>query len=1156
MKKIRIIAISFFMVGLASGQEADIILSSYSGQSSITALNSITLRPGFHIPSGSNVVLSIQGYPNVGSAPSAGQNYIQTRTFRVPVKENQLGQVRDISRENQTVQYFDGLGRPIQVVELKASPGYRDIVRHMEYDGYGRETHEYLPYAEQTGNNGSFKAGARASQAAYYGASGSWDSHVRKTPNPYAVTVFEDSPLNRVLQQGAPGAVWQPASGRTATAGRTVVMDYGTNVASGADAVKLWNINANGNGAASTSSYAAGRLYRVVTKDENWTSGKTGTVEEFTDMEGQVVLRRAWETESRKLETYYVYDDFGDLRYVIPPAVTAGSFTETAAAFTDYIYGYKYDSRHRVVEKKVPGKGWEYMVYNKNDQVVLTQDANQRGMTTRQWLYTKYDAFGRVVETGILMSNATRASLQTALDSEANTALWETRTGADYTNVSYPRSSKSVRMVNYYDDYTFNGASTATLQPSGITRSQKVKSLLTGARVFRTDGTAPLLTIHYYDDRGRAVQTASQNQLGGTDYVTNTFSFAGELLASKRDHRASAGGAVTTILTTNKYDHVGRLVETRKKVNSQPEIVQGKLYYNEVGQLRHKDLHVSGNTAVQEIVYAYNERGWLTGINNPASVTDKRRFGMQLNYANRVRAYNGNIGSAVWNTKVHGSQPQTPVQTYTYDYDPLNRLKKAAYSATGKVNFFNEELAYDNLGNIDTLRRTRGSTGWANHFKYHYTGSRLGSVSDAGTAAMGSSYGYDANGNVTSNSRLGITNIEYNYLNLPGRYTKGSQALQYTYDALGRKLTKQLGSSVVQYVDGIQYRDGAIEFIQTEEGRIVPAGSSFIYEYFLKDHLGNVRAVVDHTGTVKQIQDYYAFGLEMNPGNAYSASPINLYRYNGKEKQVELGLEQLDYGARFYDPVIGRWGSVDPLAEKYSSLSAYNYAVNNPLNVVDPDGRDVRSINGGVRYTGRDAQELFGLLQAMHGGENAGEGNDDPPKKKENGTSSLQAKIYQGGEQVAKPSEGAWNTVTDYIFGREVVDEYGNTVKVDHRGRVIPELITGTADVNGPIKYFRLLQAAKGGTKLLNQFNSAESLIKAAQPTFGKALKHGELQGFVKGNADAIFKSITNGGTVLPSGAVQMSNGTIINMYNATSTGARTLFINTPSQIYKIRITP
>ncbi|WP_257667188.1 DUF6443 domain-containing protein [Parapedobacter tibetensis] len=951
-------------------QQSDLVLTTYSGQSSITALNSITLKPGFHIPSGSNVALSIQSHPDVGSVPTTGQNHILTRTFRTPVKESQLGQVRNISQENQMIQYFDGLGRPVQTVELKASPGYRDIVQHIEYDGFGRETHRYLPYAEQTGNNGSFKPGAKASQAAYYGTSGSWDSHVRKTAHPYAVTVFEQSPLNRVLQQGAPGTVWQPSTARTANAGRTVVADHGTNAASGVDAVKLWKINANGVGAASTSNYAAGRLYRTVAKDENWTSGKTGTVEEFTDFEGRAVLRRVWETESKKLETYYVYDDFGNLRYVIPPAVTATSFTETAAVFTNYIYAYKYDGLHRVVEKKVPGKGWEHIVYNKNDRVVLTQDANQRAMATKQWLYTKHDAFGRVAETGVFTSNATRASLQTTLDNEANTALWETRTGADYTNASYPRSSKSARTVNYYDDYTFNGASTAALQPSGITRSQKVKSLLTGTRVFRTDGTAPLLAIHYYDDRGRPVQTASQNQLGGTDYVTSTYSFVGELLASKREHKASASGTATAVLTTNKYDHVGRPVETRKKVNSQPEIVQGKLSYNEIGQLKQKDLHVGGGIAAQEVVYAYNERGWLTGINNPGSVTDKRRFGMQLNYANRTGAYNGNIGSVVWNTKVAVSQTQTPVQAYAYDYDPLSRLKKAAYSATGKVNFFNEELAYDNMGNIDTLRRTNGGTGWSNHFKYHYTGNRLDNVADAGSAGMENGYTHDANGNGKSNLRLGITDIEYNYLNLPSKYTKGSQNLLYTYDAMGRKLTKQLGTSVTQYVEGIQYKDGAIEFIQTEEGRIVPNGSSFIYEYFLRDHLGNVRAVVDHTGAVKQIQDYFPFGMEMNPGNTFSSSPVNQYKYNGKEKQVELGLGQLDYGARMYDPVIGRWGVMDPLAEMYSSSSPYAYVENNPIGFTDPTGMYKVDANGNISITEEDEIEKF--LRFLKSNPNAG----------------------------------------------------------------------------------------------------------------------------------------------------------------------------------------
>ena len=165
--------------------------------------------------------------------------------------------------------------------------------------------------------------------------------------------------------------------------------------------------------------------------------------------------------------------------------------------------------------------------------------------------------------------------------------------------------------------------------------------------------------------------------------------------------------------------------------------------------------------------------------------------------------------------------------------------------------------------------------------------------------------------------------------------------LAYTYDATGKKLTKQLGTAAAtHYVDGIQYKGGAIEFIQTEEGRILPNGSSYIYEYFLKDDLGNTRAIVDHTGAVKQVQDYYAFGMEMNPGNAYSSGLLNLYKYNGKEKQTELGLDQLDYGARFYDAEIGRWNVVDPLAEKMRRHSPYNYAFDNPIRFIDPDGRE------------------------------------------------------------------------------------------------------------------------------------------------------------------------------------------------------------------------
>src|SRR5690606_30773901 len=451
-----------------------------------------------HIPSGKNVRIFIQGFPNLTSAPTATQNYILTRRFRKEVKEGELGQTRSIAEENQTVQYFDGLGRPGQTVELMASPTYKDIVQHIEYDGFGRESVKYLPYAEQTSANGSYKTAAKTSQANYYRVGGGWDAGVVKTPNPYAVTVFENSPLNRVKEQGAPGATWQPAAGRTPGTGRTVVMEYGTNVTSpAAEAVKLWKVNYNASGiptgATGTDIYAAGRLYKTVTKDENWTAGdgKGGTVEEFVDFDDHVVLRREWETNTKALNTYYVYDDFGELCYVIPPIVTATSFTELATDpnFEKYIYAYHYDGRRRLTEKKIPGRGWEWFAYNANDQEVLRQDAMQR--PAGSWTYTKYDAFGRVAYTGIYTKAGltTQAAAQVEVNKHAagngGRTLGEERVGkANYTDRALPVVGTAMpRVTNYYDDYTLAGASTASLQTSGITRSQKTKSLLTGRRV-------------------------------------------------------------------------------------------------------------------------------------------------------------------------------------------------------------------------------------------------------------------------------------------------------------------------------------------------------------------------------------------------------------------------------------------------------------------------------------------------------------------------------------------------------------------------------------------------------------------------------------------------------------------------------------------------
>jgi len=170
--------------------------------------------------------------------------------------------------------------------------------------------------------------------------------------------------------------------------------------------------------------------------------------------------------------------------------------------------------------------------------------------------------------------------------------------------------------------------------------------------------------------------------------------------------------------------------------------------------------------------------------------------------------------------------------------------------------------------------------------------------------------------------------------------------IDYLYDATGTKLQKVTSSDraaglPTDYSGPFVYEDSKLAFIQTSEGRIVPDHEEYEYEYFLKDHLGNTRVVFNEQGEVLQSNSYYPFGGTME-GLKYTAglNPENKYLYNGKELQDDFGLDWYDYGARFYDPALGRWHAVDPHADKYYEWSPYNYVYNNPINAIDPDGRD------------------------------------------------------------------------------------------------------------------------------------------------------------------------------------------------------------------------
>ncbi|MDR2270612.1 MAG: RHS repeat-associated core domain-containing protein [Sphingobacterium sp.] len=871
--------------------------------------------------------LIIGHFPVFAQTVTKDQNHLAVQRPRREYLAGSNLSKKAVDSVNLNVQYFDGLGRPSQTIDWSGSPMKNDIVQYIEYDGFGRKNIQYLPHVKNTVKDGSFKSTAKTDQLAYYAETSTWDN-IARTKNPYSITVFENSPLNRVKEQGAPGAAWQPLP--VPGKGHTVKTDYGTNTATGLDIVKLWIVTANG--ASGTTNYTAGKLYRTTVWDENMvdTTARSGSVDEYKDFEGRVVLKRVWENESKALNTYYVYDDFGDLRYVVPPAVTGKSFSEVATdtsyvTFNNYIYSYKYDGQRRLVEKKIPGKGLEYLIYNENDQVVLTQDAEQR--IRKEWTYSRYDAFGRVTSSGLYTNKVkvTRADVSGLVDA-ATGPLWETRSGADYPApaTTFPLAGTDItikpHIVNYYDDYMF--ADAATLPPSAITKSTMIKSLQTGSKVYKTDGTSPLLTVMYYDDYGRVIQSASKNHLEGTDYVTNTYTFPGELLTSTRVHTPKTGAA-TTIITTNEYDHVGRLTATKERIVGQGEVVLASNSYNEIGQLKSKAVGKAGTetTFVNTSTYTYNERGWLSKSTSP-------KFSQQLKYQDGTNPqWNGNISQQLW-----GDDATLP-NTFSYTYDKLNRLLSGTNGQTGTASIA-EVMSYDNMGNIKTLKRDALAV-----TTYAYTGNKLTGF----TSGLSGSYTYDANGNAKTD-RMGMA-FTYNYLNLPQTAKKAGTDVAFLYDAAGQKLQKvsKIGTapSIIttkrDYVAGIEYNNGVIDIIQNSVGYAQKNGTGYVYHYNLTDHLGNVRATLKRGSSatavdVVQRDNYYPFGKRK-----VVAGGNNKYLYNGKEIQGELG-DQYDYGARFYDAEIGRWNVVDPKAEVNRRWSPYRYAYDNPIRFIDPDG--------------------------------------------------------------------------------------------------------------------------------------------------------------------------------------------------------------------------
>jgi RHS repeat-associated protein len=967
---------------------------------------------------------------------------------------------------NQDITFYNGLGYPEQSINIAASPNNsKNIIKPIKYDNMMRgDAKTYLPYVSSNNTLAPDSSPFTLQQTFYTTLYGSPDAQYAYTEN-----VYEPSVLNRVIYQYNTGNAF-----RTSGSEKRKQLDYYLN--NSTDLVFKFDVSSTNN--LTISYYGSGTLYKNSAINEDGTTLLT-----FIDKNGKKILDRTIAENGVKIDTYYVYNDLGQLVWAIQPEGSAllqtGSLLTSSVIADKYCFIYTYDGKGNVIEKRIPGKGIEYFVYDKGNRLVMSQDAKLR--LTNDWLYYIYDNLNRLIEKNIVRGTLSRSTIQSyyngstfsntypglggttdvrkplpTSDFTFITTLESTRyksnsyhavaSSQQYTltlsgtyllvhtdyivnwgayandyynfyvlsddninNLYYICTDQNDPTIKYYyipvdyadiveniveQDpfmtyeyyYTFPGSGTpltsmvitSDYSPDlrgPLTGTFTVPSFLAFEGVSNVATTTELDSLYthnelvyekkailsagstngvsgyverafYYDYLGRVIQTVEKNHLGGISRTSLKYDLAGNILTRHESHQRGPGLSADIKQTTYTIDERGRMRSETTSINGGTSATVSYTY-NELGQLTGKTY---GNGATESI--AYNIQGWLSSKSSAKSGTNL--FSMNLLYYNSTRAtnkYTGNIAEWQW------TQGTASQNSYALSYDKLDRLTNSnRYVGGSAENSYTEKnITYDKNGNITQLQRygSNGST-LQDNFTYSYNGStyngnKLSSIS----GSVSATYAYDNNGNMTTDGRKNLQ-ITYNVLNLQQSLSQnGTTVASYRWLADGTKCgVVDNNSSGYDYLGSLIYsRTGSTRTLESTDfggGRIVYSGGTYNPYYYITDHLGSVRVITDNSGAVQERNDYYPFGGK-HANSAYAQLPVNKYKFNGKELQTTGNTGFLDYGARMYDDVIGRWSVVDLMAENSKSLSPYTYGNDNPIRCIDPDGRVVITVNGAAQ---------------------------------------------------------------------------------------------------------------------------------------------------------------------------------------------------------------
>ena len=860
------------------------------------------------------------------------------------------------NRKITSVQYYDGLGRVTQNVQngVNATSSQTNYIQQ-EYDAEGRSYRLWLPIPGMTLSYNSIL------------------TSLATDPVAYSQTSYDV--INRVVFVSTPGSDM---------VGRGKATEYTTN---SANSVKRYR--ATDSGLSQDGYYPAGTLSGVKITDED---GRTYEI--YKDMLGSVVLER----RATNNNTYYVYDNLHQLRFVLSPQYQYSGYKAI------YGYEYRYDNRGNVVKKILPQCEYIQYWYDQADRLTFMQDANLRSKGLYRFFL--YDSVGRLTIQGL---STTAKRSHNGVDYVPVTSFVPTTSGISGTgyvvNVQGLVDSNSIiEITNYYDNYDFFSAASLSNFSFASASVQNVQGLKTGTIIKASNGSS-LYSVMYYNERGLLTETKTAGLDNTIESSMTQYTFSNK--PEESTFSLMRGNLLLFDATaTNTYGNTfDKLREANLSVTSgmvSADVCVGSFLYDNIGRIN----RINRTSNAGAIEYEYDVRGWMTSITT-------KDFSEELFYADNQLGsplYNGDISALRWKDAGYKPDHQNmKYRGYTFTYDDLNRLTTAVYGegpnlSTNK-NRYNESVErYDDNGNIQELSRRglkqNGIYGTIDNLTIHLDGNQIKEVKDVaervtrpGTLDFDNGnngdwyqYQYNECGALVSDANRGIALIEYDDNNYPQRvqFTNGN-VTKYVYTSTGIKLrtvhytavpnitvpigTKRiltlgpngdvLSADTTDYHSGLLLTNGQPSIYLYDGGYCSlrsPSGNQAIsFHYYNRDHQGNIRVVVNATtGSVEQVTNYYPFGTVYSDSTTHNPG-FQKFKYNGKELDLTHGLNTYDYGARNYDPLLCRFTQIDPLCEKYYSINPYAYCGNNPVNAIDPNGKEIW-----IHYT-----DIDGLKQSF-----------------------------------------------------------------------------------------------------------------------------------------------------------------------------------------------